>query len=288
MIPSAHPLSLELTYLYGAVSDLQAQNHELALNPHHAALQATLSSQQLHSLQQEVARLREELATLYESPLPPPPAEDDRIRATESALALRRLSDKLTRTEQALASRTLEFTNTTAQLALAKREVENAYDVAVRTRGREEEALQHVREATEAQRKAEEVAKLSDKVVSEYASLVRSLTAKSQGTSLPSHSTSSSTLVDSTPGSSTTTLASDLELQKSTLSELLAQHNSHTTSLHSQIDNLTHALALAEAQKDAYSKVSEADCAQLSRIIDESERRKINENDGAGVVERYM
>jgi hypothetical protein len=179
-------------------------------------------------------------------------------------------------------------------LGRTKLEVEGAYELAARTRAREEEGLVRERELQDRVRAAEEETKLSDLVVMEYADLVRSLEGRpnvhvhlrpKENSSPESNSASGSALPVS---NGTTTLLDSLTEGKSGLRQLFLEFNTETTHLQLEIDRLTHDLAVSLANYDAQRKSAERERAELAKAKFELEKLRIDDGTAAKIVSRYM
>lgn len=149
-------------------------------------------------LERENDALKSELAILRANPHPDasPQAHPAVLQVQQLTLSLRRLSDKLSLTEDALLTRTTELTHAMGEATKAKHAAEGAYELAARTRGREEAGKVRELELEWKVKAAEESVRMSDLVVNEYADLVRALNAKT-GKGPITHSRSNST---TTPG----------------------------------------------------------------------------------------
>ncbi len=190
-------------------------------------------------------------------------------QAQEFTLSLRRLSDKLDLTEESLLERTTELAHANAELVKSKLTVDGAYALAARVRGREEEGL--IRERTLEQQlwEAKEQTKQSDRVVTEYANLVRSLEGRA-----------------STSGSSTP--ASVLAEEKQTLEKLFSEFAEETGRLQSENSRLRHELEVSRVQCEAEAHNSEHDRNELAKIKTEIEKLRLEDNSAARMVSRYM
>ncbi|KAG6835002.1 hypothetical protein H0H93_005677, partial [Arthromyces matolae] len=143
------------------------------------SLDAANAHDRLVYLERENEVLRTEITILRANPHPDalPQSHPAVSQAQQLSLSLRRLSDKLSLTEAALLEKTTELSHATAEIGKAKLTADAAYELAARTRGREEMGKLRELELEQKVKAAEEAAKMSDLVVNEYADLVRSLKA---------------------------------------------------------------------------------------------------------------
>jgi hypothetical protein len=135
----------------------------------------------LERLERENDILKSEIATLRAHPHPDVSlqANPSVLQVQQLTLSLRQLSDKLSFAEDALLARTTELAHARGEVARARLVVDGAYELAARTRGREEAGIVRATELEWKVKAAEEAMKMSDLVVNEYADLVRSFEAKS-------------------------------------------------------------------------------------------------------------
>ena len=131
----------------------------------------------MQHLQHDNDLLRNEVEMLRATPHPDasPSTHPSALQAQQLTISLRRLSDKLTATEETLLTRTTELANAMSEAARAKQAEEGAYHLASSARGREEEGKVRERDLQLQLRQAQEQARMSDLVVNEYASLVRTM-----------------------------------------------------------------------------------------------------------------
>ncbi|KNZ76237.1 hypothetical protein J132_11107, partial [Termitomyces sp. J132] len=212
--------------------------------------------------------LRTELAILRAHPHPEalPQAHPAVAQVQQLTLSLRKLSDKLSLTEAALLERTTQLSHVTAEASHATLTAEAAYDLAARTRGREEAGLSRELELEHKVKAAEEAVKMSDLVVNEYADLVRSLqTDKSH-----------ERLVDG------------LAEGKLGLQQLLNEFNAETARLQKELLDVQGALAATDSQRNS-EKLHLENCRnELAQARFELQKLKIDDNTAAKMVSRYM
>ncbi|KAJ7038810.1 hypothetical protein C8F04DRAFT_1323849 [Mycena alexandri] len=175
-LSDSHPLSEELSSLRALVTRFQNEAHTASIKLQRHALDTSVSTERIAQLEAENALLKTELQVLRDnsSPVDASSASSPETVA-ELTLSLRRLSAKLSLTEEALAGTTLRLTQSEMQVKAAGHAAEQAYALAARARAREEEG--RIREA-QLERdvlEAREEGRLSDRVVGEYAALVRKL-----------------------------------------------------------------------------------------------------------------
>ncbi|KAG5722257.1 hypothetical protein E4T56_gene9999 [Termitomyces sp. T112] len=258
-----HPLAFELSSLRLAdeayTTSVKLQRYSLeSANAHDRAVY----------LERENEVLRTELAILRAHPHPEalPQAHPAVAQVQQLTLSLRKLSDKLSLTEAALLERTTQLSHVTAEASHAKLTAEAAYDLAARTRGREEAGLSRELELEHKVKAAEEAVKMSDLVVNEYADLVRSLqTDKSH-----------ERLVDG------------LAEGKLGLQQLLNEFNAETARLQKELLDVQGALAATDSQRNS-EKLHLENCRnELAQARFELQKLKIDDNTAAKMVSRYM
>ncbi|THH20874.1 hypothetical protein EW146_g531 [Bondarzewia mesenterica] len=280
-----HPLALELTSLRTAVALFQHEAHASSLKLQRQSLDSTLALERAQDLERENAALREEIAALHSHPDVSP--HTAALQVPELTLALRRISDKLTTTEETLLTRTTELAHALAATAKAKHEVEGAYELAAHTRAREEEGKVLQRELQRKVRAAEEERRMTDRVVEEYADLVRTLEGRQSLTGLSSPSRSTHT-GNGTARLSNTTLVDGLKDGKTGLQKLLEEFNGETQRFEAEIGRLHSELEVAEAKWEAERKSAEQDRVQMAQARSELEKYQADDNSAAKMVSRYM
>lgn len=244
-------------------------------------------------LERENDALKSEIAILRANPHPDasPQAHPAVLQVQQLTLSLRRLSDKLSLTEDALLARTTELTHALGEATKAKLAAESAYELAARTRGREEAGKVREVELEWKVKAAEEAAKMSDLVVNEYADLVRALNTKTgQGPTKHSRSNSTSSAIeeDSTTNIGMTTLVESLSQGKLGLQRLLAEFSNETEKLQAELLRLQGDVATVEAKCEAERKSSEQCSVELANARFELQRLKLDDNAAAKMVSRYM
>ncbi|KAG6895604.1 hypothetical protein C0992_000419, partial [Termitomyces sp. T32_za158] len=219
-------------------------------------------------LERENEVLRNELAILRSHPHPDvsPQAHPAVEQVQQLTLSLRRLSDKLSLTEAALLERTTQLSHVAADASNAKMTAEAAYELAARTRGREEMGKLRELELEHKVKAAEEAVKMSDLVVKEYADLVRSLGADK----------SHERLVDG------------LAEGKLGLQKLLKDFNAETTRLQKELLEAQGALAVADSHRDSEKRHLEQCRVELAQAQFELQQLKLDDNTAAKMVSRYM
>lgn len=116
---------------------------------------------------------------------------------------------------------------------------------------------------------AKEQAQQSDRVLNEYANLVRSLEGRASGSS------SSSPAIGLSEG-------------KLALERLFSDFAEETGRLHAELDRVKHELDVARAEAEAEARNSELDRTELASAKTEIERMKLEDNSAAKMVSRYM
>lgn len=242
-------------------------------------------------LERENEFLKSELAILRANPHPDssPQAHPAALQVQQLTLSLRRLSDKLSLTEAALLERTTQLAHATGESAKAKLASDGAYELAARTRGREEAAKIREVELEWKVKAAEEAVKMSDLVVNEYADLVRSLEMKA-GSRLvgESHSTSSITAENGETVNGAFTLTDSLSEGKLGLQRLLSEFSTATEKLQTELIRLHGELAVSESKREAEKKSLDSSRMELANAQFELQRLKLEDNTAAKMVSRYM
>ncbi|KAF5378302.1 hypothetical protein D9615_008758 [Tricholomella constricta] len=184
-------------------------------------------------------------------------------------------SDKLSLAEEALLERTTELAQATEEAAKAKLTADSAYELAARTRGREEAGKLRELELEWKVKAAEETVKMSNLVVNEYAGLVRSLASKPGADSTSDLQSSSPALLDGRVQNGGAKLMDSLSEGKLGLQRLLSES--------AQAE-----LAVSEAKRDAETKNTEQCRVELAQAQFELQQLKIDDNAAAKMVSRYM
>ncbi|KAF9053732.1 hypothetical protein BDZ89DRAFT_1056303 [Hymenopellis radicata] len=268
MLHDEHPINLELASLRAAVARFQEEAHSASVKLQRYSLDTSHAHDKIIHLERENALLTSEIDVLRRN-TPVDAQSSQGTQVQELTLSLRRLSDKLDLTEESLLERTTELAHTNAELVKSKLTVDGAYALAARVRGREEEGL--IRERTLEQQlwEAKEQTKQSDRVVTEYANLVRSLEGRT--------STSSS----SSP-------AAILAEGKQSLEKLFSEFAEETGRLQAEVRRLQYELEVGRAQCETEAHNSELDRNELAQIKTEIEKLRLEDNSAAKMVSRYM
>jgi hypothetical protein len=298
-----HPLALELTSLRVAVARfqvhtpyapipilqcssscpnlLQHEAHAGALKLQRHSFEANLALERAQTLERENAAIRDELAALRAHPdVTPHPAT---LQASDLTLALRRLSDKLTHTEKTLLTRNTECTNALSDVARSKRETEGAYALAARARAHTEESRAHERELTRRVRAVEEERDMTDRVVKEYATLVRNLERKNSLSSPPPSSSNGHSRT-----SSAGALATDLEGGRSGMNKLFEEFSTESERLHAELAHFHTEFERVDRALEAERKAAGFERAELARAQTELEKLRADDTTAAKMVSRYM
>ncbi|KAJ6547715.1 hypothetical protein B0H10DRAFT_2243417 [Mycena sp. CBHHK59/15] len=284
-LSDSHPLSEELTSLRAAVTRFQAgfnEAHSSSIKLQRHALDTSSSSERIAQLEAENALLNSELAVLRDNPTPSTPSSVSAPETVaELTLSLRRLSSKLSLTETSLQEHTIALTQATSLATEKTHAAGEAYALAARARGREEECLIRERALQRAVAHAQEEAKLSDHVVKEYADLVRALEGRSpppsaKGWAGENGNESSATLVDA------------LAASKTDLQALSAASAQSAVAQDARIAELESALVTSDAQLAASHKLTAELGDELARAKFVAEKARIDDRSAAGMVERYM
>ncbi|KAJ7473794.1 hypothetical protein B0H11DRAFT_2429684 [Mycena galericulata] len=296
-LSDSHPLSEELRSLRALVTRFQNEAHASSIKLQRHALDTSTLSERLAQLEAENRALTTELQVLRDNPLPSTEGGTGTSQETvaELTLSLRRLNAKLTLTESALAEHTSLLAHERAASTQHAHAAGEAYALAARARAREEEGLQRERALERSLLGAREEARLSDRVVGEYAALVRTLEGRSPPGSAKGWTDgaragaggSSATLVDPIPPSSPTP-ASSLTHSKSQLAALTDRFASQTTALSARAAALQTELDIAQAQLAAARTLTAELGAEVGRAKFAAEKARVDDRSAAGMVERYM
>ncbi|CAK5278218.1 unnamed protein product [Mycena citricolor] len=277
----SHPLAEELVSLRTAATRFQNEAHAASIKLQRHALDTSALTDRVAHLEDENALLRTELGVFRDTSGSASYPGDDRNQETvaELTLSLRRLNAKLSLTESALEehTRTLAEKNTVA--AQSTRAAGEAYALAARARGREEEERVRSQALERQVAQAREETKLVDRVVTEYAALVRSMT------------------VDGgrSPAPSATGFDDGESAARDTLNKGKAQLEGLTSEFSQQIVALEARIAVIENERDVANAELAASKTLNSELGTELARSKfsaiqslVDDRSAAGMVERYM
>jgi hypothetical protein len=203
---------------------------------------------------------------------------------------------ELSITEATLELRTTELTNAQGELLKARQDAEGAFELASHIRAREEEGKLRERELLHKSRAAEEERRMADLVVTEYASLVRSLEGRKSSLSLKAppkspdiqengvvydQSTSTNAGITPPPVDSYTE-------GKKGLQRLLGEFTVESERLEEKIAKLERELATVETRWEAERKTAELDRTLLANVQSELVKLRIDDKAAARMVSRYM
>ncbi|KAL1711139.1 hypothetical protein EV121DRAFT_191282 [Schizophyllum commune] len=299
-----HPLSLELKSLRSALARFQA-THDAAIKLQRHSLESINDHERMQHLQHDNDLLRNEVEMLRATPHPDasPSTHPSALQAQQLTISLRRLSDKLTATEETLLTRTTELANAMSEAARAKQAEEGAYHLASSARGREEEGKVRERDLQLQLREAQEQARMSDLVVNEYASLVRTMegrasnplyrpstprTPSTPGSPASSPNDPSSSQLSLQSSGSSRSLTSSLHEGKMGLKKLLSEFSGEIQRLEAEIARLHGELAISETKLQAEKQNAANDRAALARARHDLERHRLDDASAAKMVSRYM
>lgn len=223
-------------------------------------------------LERENDVLKAEIAILRANPHPNGQSSttESQNQVQELTLSLRRLSQKLSLTEEALLTTNTELATAHASTAKASANADNAYELGARVRGREEEGLVRQRELEWKIKKLEEELRMSDRVVQEYASLVRSMQAQPSSDSQPND------------------LQESLKEGKIGLDRLSNELQGECDVLARKLDKNTAELEVCNSKLDAERKRNEIVLAELGRTRTELSKLQLEDGTAAKMVSRYM
>ncbi|PPQ82812.1 hypothetical protein CVT25_009190 [Psilocybe cyanescens] len=267
-----HPLSLELQSLKASVARFQDEAHASAVKLQRHSLDAVRTHERAVHLERENDMLKAELAILRAHPHPNGQASttESQNQVQELTLSLRRLSHKLSLTEEALLAAHIGLANAHAATTKAAANADNAYELGARVRGREEEGLIRQRDLECKIKKLEEELKMSDGVVQEYASLVRSMEAQSSSEAQTSY------------------LQESLKEGRLGLDRLLSELQGECDALARKLDENTAELEVCKSKLEAERKGNEAVQAELGRTQTELSKLQLEDGTAAKMVSRYM
>ncbi|KIK81654.1 hypothetical protein PAXRUDRAFT_155583 [Paxillus rubicundulus Ve08.2h10] len=272
-----HPLVLELTSLRQTAARFQHEAHAAATKLQRHILETSRAQWNAVALEQENARLKEELECIRANPdAAPHPAA---AQVQELTLALRRVSEKIELTENTLLERTTELAHARSEFVKARYDADGAYEFATQVRSREEESRARERGLEVKARASEEERKMVDLVVREYADLVRSLEGRRSLNPLSPISDASA---------STITLVDSLHEGKSGLHKLFAEFSAETANLHATISELRGQISSLQTTIAAQRKTALHDRTLLSQANTELDKLKLEDQTAAKMVSRYM
>ncbi|KAJ6537796.1 hypothetical protein B0H19DRAFT_1316555 [Mycena capillaripes] len=314
-LSDSHPLSEELSSLRAQVTRFQNEAHTASIKLQRHALDTSAYTERIAQLEAENALLTTELGVLRDNPDPLSSSSSSASggdTVAELTLSLRRINAKLSLTETALEEHTRALADTTAIATQQTHAAGEAYALAARARGREEEGRLREAALQRALVQAREETRLSDRVVGEYAALVRALEGRSPvvshfsqaqngGSGNNGHSRETSTSTSSgslgQAGSSATLVdpiatagspKDALEGAKAQLASLIDTFAEQNTALEAR------AAALEGERDDAQARLAAANTltaelgTALARAKFEREQARVDDRSAAGMVERYM
>ncbi|KAJ6589150.1 hypothetical protein B0H19DRAFT_1103080 [Mycena capillaripes] len=271
----------ELSSLRAEVTRFQNQAHTPFIKLQRYGLDTSELSEWVAHLEAENTLLKSELAVLRNNPILAEKAEQQDTVA-QLTLALRWLNAKLSFTEAALSEQVLALTQATALAAQHAHASTNMHALAVHVRGHEEEALLRERALELEVQKAREETRLSDRVVGEYAALVRTLTLEGRS---PPRSASDKT---SSPEGDIPSPAAGLLDAKAQLAALIDAFAEKNIRLEARVAELEGQLTVLEAQFGAAETLSAELSNALARAKFSEEQARLDDKSVAAIVERYM
>lgn len=219
------------------------QSLNTALNTHHTHTTHTTQSQS-----HLISILEHELSTLRATPLPQ--STESTIKINQLSLALRTLNDKLDTTEHVLVERTRQLDHALSDVSTAKASMNAAYDVAARLHAQNQDLHTALRMEVEKSR-------MSERVIQDYADLVRKL--EGRRSSIP-------TISNIPPNNE--------QLEKTRLQNQLSDCQYEVSVLQTRLE------AQTQTNSDLISQVS-----QLQVDIDKHDR---DDDTASKMVSRYM
>ncbi|KAL5529274.1 hypothetical protein ACEPAG_5259 [Sanghuangporus baumii] len=281
VLSNDHPLVLELDSLQEAVTHFQGEAHRATVQLRHQSLEHATLLQHLRALENENSFLRTELQVHRATG--PVGAHRDALQVQELTLALRRLSDKLDLTERVLLERNEELASVQSERDSAKKAEAGAIETVKCLRS--EVNASHARERDLASRvqASEEQRRMSDLVIEEYASLVRSLESGLEGRFSSTSRTNGSRAGDSTRNS-----LDGLMHARQGLKKLLQDSNHDSEQLHAEIDRLHGLLESTRSELEVERAMDLEHKQTLARIQLELHQLRCDDNAAAKMVSRYM
>ena len=261
---------------------MQQEAHTSALRLQHQVLANAHVLERNKSLEQENGRLRAELAVLRANPTSTP--QPATLQVQELTLALRRVSDKISFTEESLAACRLELAKSRSDLVKTKHAADGAFALVAAGRAREEERRLREQDLQYRLRAAEQDRKMSDRVVQEYADLVRSMERRT----MPSQSSVGSDSSSSPTNSSSMTLVDNMADGRSELHKLLEDFKIEFSASETEIARLEEEMRLCQVHLASEREASAHDRSELSKALVELERLRTDDNTAVKMVARYM
>jgi chromosome segregation ATPase len=267
---------------------LQDEAHGSAVKLQRFSLESSNVHDKLLFLQRENALFKSELDILRANPLP---SIDSEGKIQEVNLFLRQMGDKLASSEEALLQRTTELADAQSEIAKAKLSQDNAYKLAARSKGLEQEGSARQRELELQVKELQEQMKMSDLALKQYADLVRNLEGRPSKT--PPSPVFKSHKVNGSASSihsfsSATTLTNGLVETRADLQKLVSEFSSETQQLHGEIASLQQKLVEAELTVEAEKQNAENDRVLRAKAQFELEKLRRDDNTASKMVARYM
>ncbi|KAL5511702.1 hypothetical protein ACEPAH_4920 [Sanghuangporus vaninii] len=276
VLSSDHPLVLELESLQEAVNHYQSEAHRATVQLRHQSSEHAALLKHLHALENENSFLRTELQVHRAAG--PVGAHRDALQVQELTLALRRLSDKLDLTEKILLERNEELVSVQSERDSAKKAEASAMETAKRLRSEVNASNARERDLASRVKASEEQMRMTDLVVEEYASLVRSLEGR------PSISRTNG----SGAGDSTRNSLDGLTHARQSLQKLLQDSNHDSEQLHAEIDLLHDLLESTRSELEVERGMALEHKHTLACVQLELHQLKCDDNAAAKMVSRYM
>ncbi|KIY72148.1 hypothetical protein CYLTODRAFT_486548 [Cylindrobasidium torrendii FP15055 ss-10] len=267
MATTEHPLAMELATLRAAVTRFQDEAHGASVKLQRFSLDTSNAHDRILRLERENSMLNTEIGVLRRHTPADAQEKQQSSQVQELSLALRKLSDKLDLTENALQDKNTELVAVQGELDKAMGTVEEAYALAARVRGREEEGLIREKMLEREIQQIGEQAKLADIAVREYANLVRSLEGRASGTDDP---------------------VSSLAEGRAALDKLFADFSQQATQYDAEIARLTHELEAERGQRESDLKTCEKLHQEIGRLRTELQKMEVDDNTATKMVSRYM
>ncbi|KAF9518878.1 hypothetical protein BS47DRAFT_1379627 [Hydnum rufescens UP504] len=277
-----HPLALEIAGLRAALSNYEHASHVASIHLQRQVLELAMSRETTRTTLQRNAQLEKEAKVLraHAEELVTP----DNTQVAEITLALHRANDRLSSTESALLDRTVEVANLSAHLEHAESRAFAARQTAANAREREVQALARERETSNALRIVVEERNTYDRVVQEYADLVKTLEGRS---SLNSTATSHSPTQSTRPRHLLSTHETILEYRHETQT-ILQELNAEIHRLHVQSQNIAAQLESCQGDLVEMRKIAEEDREKLAMTRVELQQHEADDTAAARLVSRYI
>ncbi|KAG8891046.1 hypothetical protein FRB98_000055 [Tulasnella sp. 332] len=282
VITTLHSI-LMLNFILDLLPAYQHASDAGALQLQRRSFDANAALERQKQLEIENERLTQELSILSRNPNKQPhPAT---LSVTELTLAHRRLSDRLSTTETLLLDRTAELNHALRKADISAAVASRSQSLLERARLERENDAKRARSLQSRTKAAVEEKLMLERIVEDYAALVRGIEARS-----PQASDGGSSASPSSPGtpSGRSAISAQAETGRMGLQRLLEEMNAtveplqqHNFQLQTEIDDL-------RVQLEAARRGGEEDRTKLALARVSLEQYLCDDNSAAKLVSRYM